>query len=266
MAAVAAVITVRIKNRIYASGLDFAAYGDCRHRPAIHAEICKALVAAAPRFVISTGDMVDDADRPEEWAVWEETTRELRARSRLYCAPGNHDLGPGKLFQKTVGNDLLFFDRREGDIHLFILDSSVFPEPAQLEWLEKTAWASTARHKIAVFHIPPFSIGPTRAAQMAPLQTTIHPLLVKLKFCAAFCGHQHGYYTTVRDGLRYVVTAGGGAPLWNLDPAMGLPSDQSRKIFHFTGFKFAGSKILGHVYDRFGVEEVDLRFTLCDHP
>jgi 3',5'-cyclic AMP phosphodiesterase CpdA len=252
-----------------AAGLDFAAYGDCRHRRAIHQEICRSILAASPKYVIVTGDLVDYAERPEQWAEWKVDTEALRAKLPYICAAGNHDLAEGKLFQKTLGLDRLYFDRREGDVHLFILDSNgSFNDPAQLEWLEKTAFASTALHKVAVFHHPPFMISPKRNDE--PVNTAaaaaIHPLLVKLKFCAAVCGHQHAFYTTLRDGIRYVVTAGGGAPLWDLDKGLGLPSDLTRKFFHFVGFKIDGRTIRGHVYEKDGVEDPDLRFTLCQHP
>ncbi len=255
-----------------AAGLDFAAYGDCRHRRPIHQEICGSLVAASPKYVIVTGDLVDYADRPEQWAEWKADTEALRANARYHCAAGNHDLGEGNsstLFQKTLGLDRLYFDRREGDVHLFVLDSnSGFDDPRQLDGLEKTAFASTALHKVAVFHHPPFMISPKRNDE--PVNTAaaavIHPLLLKLKFCAAFCGHQHAFYTTQRDGLRYVVTAGGGAPLWDLDKGLGLPSDLTRKFFHFVGFRFEGRSIQACVYGKDGVEDPDLRFTLCRHP
>lgn len=266
--AVAAALWIRERSKVYAVALDFAAYGDCRHHPEIHGKICQSMAKASPAFVIMTGDLVDHAELPAQWAVWEETTRDLRARSRYYCAAGNHDLSPEGLYKKTLGLERLYFDRMEGDIHLFVLDSNSHfaDDPEQVAWLEKTALASKARHKFAVFHHPPFLIDHKRAPEMEDLRAIIHPLLKKLKFCGAFCGHQHGYYTTVRDGMRYMVTAGGGAPLWDLDPAVGLPADQSRKFHHFMGFQRVGGKILGHVYDKSGVEDVDLAFTLCDHP
>src|SRR5438128_8869021 len=123
-------------EKIQAAGLDFAAYGDCRHRRAIHQELCRSMAAAGPKYLLVTGDLVDHADKPEQWAEWKADTEDLRARTKYYCAAGNHDLGEGNLFQKTLGLDRLYFDRREGDTHLFFLDSnSAFDDPAQLEWL-----------------------------------------------------------------------------------------------------------------------------------
>lgn len=253
-------------ERKQVSPLDFAAYGDCRHNKKTHTEICASIAAAGPRFVLATGDMVDHGDAPELWAGWRDTTRDLRSKSKYYCAAGNHDLGEGSLFLQEMGLDRLYYDQREGDFHVFILDSNDrFADPRQLEWLERTASASDAKHKFAVFHHPPFMIDRKRGEEAKPIREAIHPLLVKLRFCAAFCGHQHAFYTTKRDGVRYVVTAGGGAPLWDLEPSLGLPSDQWRKFYHFVGFRFATPRITGHVFGSDGVEAEDLAFTLCEH-
>ena len=118
-------------EKVTAAGLDFAAYGDCRHRRAIHQELCRSMAAASPKYVLVTGDLVDYADRPEQWAEWKADTEALRAQMKYHCAAGNHDLGEGNLFQKTLGIERLYFDVREGDAHIFILDSNQnFADPA----------------------------------------------------------------------------------------------------------------------------------------
>jgi hypothetical protein len=255
------------KEQPRASGLYFAAYGDCRHNEDMHGRIVRSLLAATPEFVLVTGDMVDHAEDPALWARWGETTRELRSRGGYYCAAGNHDLGAGDLFQKALGLKRLYYDHREGDIHLFVLDSNQnFTDSEQMEWLRKAATESDAKHKIAVFHHPPFMIDDHRGGEALLLRPHIHPVLVSLKFCAAFCGHQHAFYTTLRDGVRYVVTAGGGAPLWKLNPSLGQKEDRYREFHHFVGFFKTGTRIEGHVYSPRGVEVPELAFLLCDHP
>jgi 3',5'-cyclic AMP phosphodiesterase CpdA len=246
--------------------LDFAAYGDCRHQPEIHRRIAKSMALGNPRFVLVTGDLVDAPEDEKAWNEFRDIETVLRKRP-YYCAIGDHDGGSKHLFQKELGLERLYYDKREGDFHIFVLNSGgKFLDHEQVEWLEKTASASTAKHKFAVFHHPPFMIDRDRGGEADVLRPQIHQRLVRLKFCAAFCGHQHAFYTTLRDGVRYVVTAGGGAPLWSIDPALGQKGDLSRSFHHFVGLIVAGPNIEGHVYDRDGLEEGDLSFTLCEHP
>ena len=43
---------------------------------------------------------------------------------------------------------------------------------------------------------------------------------------AVFCGHDHLYFRTTRDGVTYIVTGGGGAPPYHPENArISLPDD-----------------------------------------
>jgi hypothetical protein len=266
LAALALLLLAGCSEKKLAAGLDFAAYGDCRHQPAVHRRVANSIAASGARFTLVTGDLVDTPEDPAAWAEFRDIVKELRKKP-YDCAVGDHDPGEKLYFKKELGLDRLYYDRKDGDFHIFVLDSSgKFADKDQVDWLEKTAAASTAKHKIAVMHHTPYSIKASRVAEAEELRPKIHPLLVKLKFCAAMCGHVHAFYTTLRDGVRYVVTAGGGAPLYSIDASLGQPGDLSRKFHHFVGFKIAGSRIEGHVYDPDGVEDEALAFPLCEHP
>jgi hypothetical protein len=266
LAAAALLLLAGCTEKKRAAGLDFAAYGDCRHNTEIHRRIANSITASGAKFTLVTGDLVETPEDPAAWTEFRDIVKELRKKP-YDCALGDHDPGEKLYFKKELGLDRLYYDRKDGDFHVFVLDScGKFKDQEQLDWLQKTASASTAKHKFAVFHHPPFSIKTSRVAEAEELRPRIHPLLVKLKFCAAFCGHQHAFYTTLRDGLRYVVTAGGGAPLYNLEASLGQKDDLSKKFFHFVGCTVSGTKILGQVYDPDGGEEADLAFTVCEHP
>ncbi len=245
--------------------MDFVAYGDVRHHPAVHREIAGQIAKTKPKFLLVTGDYVDHPDAEDEWAVFREIVRPLRALGGYHAAVGDHDVGPREIFRKEFSLDGLYFDRHEGGLHVFVLDSRSL-DAKQLEWLEKTAAVSAAKHKFAVFHHPPFMIDRDRGHEAERVRVALHPILVKHKFCAAFCGHQHSFYTTKRDGVRYVITAGGGATLWKIDPTLGEKGDLSREFYHFVGCSIEGGKIAARVFDREGGEAADLAFTLCEHP
>ena len=266
LAALAVLALAGCSEKKHAAGLDFAAYGDCRHDSTVHRKIADRIAASGARFTLVTGDLVETPEDPAAWKEFHEIVQELRKKP-YDCAVGDHDPGEKLYFKKELGLDRFYYDRRDGDFHVFVLDScGKFNDKDQLDWLEKTAAASTAKHKIAVFHHPPFAIKTSRVAEAEELRPKIHPLLVKLKFCGAICGHVHAFYTTLRDGVRYVVTAGGGAPLYSIDASLGQAGDLSRKFHHFVGFKIVGNRIEGHVYDPDGDEDESLAFPFCEHP
>jgi hypothetical protein len=247
--------------------LDFAAYGDCRSDHAIHAKICAGILASNAKYVLVSGDLVDWGDDKEDWEIFRRVTRELRAKVQYLAAPGNHDTSLDRLFEREFGLDKTYREKRLGDVHVFLLDSNdYFRDEEQLRWLEERASASDARHKVAVFHHPAFGLDAYGDGEAHPIRDRIHPRLVKLRFCAAFCGHEHSFFTGLRDGVRYVVTAGGGAPLYPQDPSRARPGDLFRKFHHWVGLRFDGRSIQAQVFDPDGVEAADLAFTLCDHP
>ena len=246
---------------------DAVAYGDCRHQTDVHRRIAAAIVRTRPAFVLVTGDLVDHYDEEPLWAEYREIEKEMRARSEYLCAPGDHDLDEKGLFLKEMGRDRTWYDRRIGDCHVFVLDSSkLFQDRDQVDWIEKTAAASDAPHKLAIFHRPPFTVDPKRLDEADAIRPAIHPLLVRHRFCAAFNGHLHAFYTTSRDGVQYVVTAGGGAPLKGIDSLLGQPGDKARSFHHFVGLTLGPKGIRGRVFDDRGEEATGLAFTVCEHP
>lgn len=247
--------------------IDFGAYGDCRSGHDVHRAICASLVAMKPKFVAISGDLVDWGDDEEDWEIFRGITKELRAKTEYLPAAGNHDVSFAKKFEKEFKLETTYFDRRLGDFHLFLLDSNdEFRDAAQLRWLEEKAAASDAKHKFAVFHHAPYTVEPYGEFLTRMIRDRIHAVLVRLKFCAAFCGHHHAFYTTKRDGLRYVVTAGGGAILYEIDPAKAIPGDLFRKFHHFVGCTVTEKGVSAKVFEPDGREVPELAFPLCEHP
>lgn len=199
----------------------FVAYGDTRSNPTEHAVIIKEILGLHPEFVLQSGDLVANGTSAAQWEQFAQITQPLReARIAYYPARGNHDLGPyyphtiTEPFDSGDKVNKLYYAFTRHRNRFIIVDSmeDYNPGSRQYTWLaaELVQAQKTAVNTFVMFHEGPFSPGPHGPTPEA--QEYLHPLFVKYKPRAIFCGHDHLYYRTVRDGITYIVTGGGGAP------------------------------------------------------
>ena len=243
----------------------FALYGDCRDGHDVHRKICDSIAKSDAGFVINTGDLVADSRSPDLWTKYNEITKDLRAKVPIWSSKGNHDhRDGGAAFLRQFGLEKAYFDKRFGPIHFFFLDTCALDD-AQLRWFETAATASDAPHKVAVFHHPPFTMMPGRVKDAAMIREKLHGLLGKLKFCGALCGHDHNFYMTRRDGLSYVISGGGGAPLYDMDDSLAQKGDLWKRANHYEIFTARPASLTAKVYAPDGSEMTHLAFTFCKH-
>ena len=94
-----------------------------------------------------------------------------------------------------------------------------------------------------LFHEGPFSVGPHGPTPEA--LRYLHPLFARYKPRAVFCGHDHLYYRTTRDGVTYFVTGGGGAPLYTPDRAaqVAVAGDVYSSVHHIIRCDVDGPRV-----------------------
>jgi len=206
----------------------FAVYGDTRGGHAVHGQIVDSLLAEAPDFVVVTGDMVMRGSDEADWQRYFQVAGELLARVPLYPAVGNHDMGRTGDEQRRMGEIFALPgtapDRPEwahwysfdvAGVHFAMLDSNAYGSEEQLEWLRADLAAARragARALFAAVHDGPYSRGTHGGNQIA--RERYAPILVEHGVTMLFSGHDHLYQRGDIGGLRYIVTGGGGAPLY----------------------------------------------------
>ncbi len=228
-----------LRPRVAAEKFTFVAYGDTRSDPIAHRRVIQEIVALHPEFVLQSGDLVSDGHNPKQWAEFDRITQPLRvARIAYYPARGNHDLGtfyphyvPNTFDSGDKTNKLYYAFTRHRN-RFIIVDSMEPYEPGsgQYVWLERELARSqkAAVSTFVMFHEGPFSVGPHGPTPKA--QRYLHPLFVRYHPRAVFCGHDHLYYRTTRDGVTYIVTGGGGAPPYRPENAqVAIPGDVFQK-------------------------------------
>jgi 3',5'-cyclic AMP phosphodiesterase CpdA len=211
-----------------AEPIRFAVYGDMRGGHKTHKTIVDAILADAPDFVIVTGDLVLRGTDEADWQRYFTVASELLARVPCYPVAGNHDLG-------TAGDELrrmseIFApwpgpaDRPSwaswhsfdvADLHFVMLDSNAYQEKRQLDWLDRDLAAARkagARAIFAVVHDGPYSRG-VHGGNAYAVENYV-PILTKYGVTMIFSGHDHLYQRGKVKGLSYIVSGGGGAPLY----------------------------------------------------
>ncbi len=203
----------------------FVAYGDTRTRHDVHQKVVNAIVKVNPDFVIHTGDMEVDGRASDLWPIFFSIERVLLSRAAFFPVLGNHEQNSSYYYQ--------FFDVRKpyysfnwGNSHFTMLnsegsDSAGSPReafwPEQRRWLENDLQrAKSADFRFVAFHTPPFSVVKGRMNAKHPVQDLV-PLFEQHKAAAVFLGHDHNYQHHLKNGVRYLVVGGGGAPLYDVD-------------------------------------------------
>ncbi len=208
--------------------ITFLVYGDNRTDRAAHASVVRAMAGEPSDFLVHTGDMVHNGARWDEWLDWLSIERPLLRDRPIFPAIGNHEIGvPGsdgpqryaRIFRvpSAPGAGERYYTFRWGMARFFMLDAQDDFDSTERDWLDGVLGRADdepgVKFRFAVMHHGPFSSGlhgDNEAARIA----RIPELLRKHKVDVLFSGHDHDYERGEADGLRYLVSGGGGAPLY----------------------------------------------------
>jgi len=248
-----------------AAGLDqttftFVVFGDTRTQRKFHQAVVERIVVQAPDLVLNTGDLVEHGRRASEWETFFEIERGLLARAPLFPVLGNHE-----------GNSPLYFDYfyLPGNEHWYAFDygnarfvclqvdgvADFRPGSEQYNWLEGTLAANTQPWLFVAFHVPPYTS--VRDDLEDDVRQALAPLFERYGVDVAFNGHKHNYERNEVNGVTYVVTGGGGAPLYEMQEQEPTQAAFSL-VYHFVLVKIDGDHLEatvisheGQVLDRF---------------
>jgi hypothetical protein len=129
-----------------------------------------------------------------------------------------------------------------GPAHIVVLDTELaFQDPArrqeQIAWLVDDLMRTSQPWKIAVFHRSPFSAGGEHGSDLT-VRSAFAPVFEAHGVSLVLSGHEHDYERTVPwretssgQPVTYVVTGGGGAPLYA--SAVGPWTAFSRSAHHY---------------------------------
>jgi 3',5'-cyclic AMP phosphodiesterase CpdA len=231
----------------------FVVYGDTRSRHAFHKRVMEAVSKAELDFVIHTGDLVADGADTAQWPIFFSIERDLLRKAAFFPCLGNHERNNPQYYD--------FFDVKVpyysfdwGDAHFSVLNSDFgnvasSNEAKEKYWKEQMLWfeedlkkSAKAALRFAVFHHPPFTAVKRRQGEN-PRIAQVVPLLEKHKVHAVFNGHDHNYQHHINNGVHYIVTGGGGAPLYPVDGPLEGITQKVESTEHFVQVTVEGAKV-----------------------
>ena len=212
------------------SSFTFIAYGDNRTYPDDHEAVVNAMVAHNPKtLIINSGDLCATGAEAEWQTEFFLPARNILENNVLYPAIGNHEYSArdtyyADYFEPPEGSGSeLYYSFNYGNTHFVVIDTndSTFRggSGTQYDWfvadLDSEA-ATSATWIIVVGHHPAYSTGPhgDEAAVLA-VRSNLVPVFESKGVDLYICGHDHIYEWSYKDGVYYLVSGGGGAPLYN---------------------------------------------------
>jgi acid phosphatase len=226
--------TVRPAGPAAGPPVRFAALGDWGWggpaQARVFAGLCRAHARAPLAFLLTTGD---NFYRPDGRATAANHGRPARCVVRAgipwRAAWGNHDLG-GESTATVLGATRRWYTFARGPLRVVVLDANVPGDPAQLRFLRRTLATAREPVRVVALHQPLHTAGLHAPDDVA--RRRWGPVFRSGGVALVLQGHNHAYERLHADGLVYITTGGGGAPVY---PCVRFPATLRRchPVHHF---------------------------------
>jgi len=208
----------------------FLAYGDNRTDGPAHERVVQAIAKESYDFLVNTGDFVNQGSDEDAWQSFFDIEEPILKDHCLFACIGNHELHNDKAavhFERYLAPveptaidpaPPIYGSFRWGRARFFLLNAfDEWQEGRERVWLEAMLNRADKEEgvdlRIAVLHHGPYSAGP-HGDNKAFLAAHIDELLTAHHVDLVLAGHDHIYERGEAHGLKYVITGGGGAPLY----------------------------------------------------
>ncbi len=199
----------------------FLVYGDNRTDSAAHQAVVDQmfLTSPKPQLLLNVGDLTANGTGAE-YRTFFRIGGKIFKQAPVYPVLGNHDI-------RTLPNwfDLFYLPGNErwyhfryGNAAFYFLDnySDFAPGSEQYRWLLDQLLADSAnpdvRHIFVTFHEPPFTTNASHSNN-EQVRDYLCPLFERFCVRVVFNGHIHAYEHSLVNGIHYITSGGGGAPL-----------------------------------------------------
>jgi hypothetical protein len=226
----------------------FIVYGDDRSDQETHAGVARLMAQIPSDFLVNTGDIVADGASSSDWQSFFDVEAPLLREHPLFLCIGNHELYDDEAganfaryfgFAGPGGAPRPYGTERMGDVRFFFLNGMHdWSSGEEHDWLQHELTRADTEPglvwRIVVVHHGPWSSGP-HGPNTKLVDAHVPDLLAAHKVDLVLSGHDHIYERGDAGGTKYIVSGGGGAPVYKLGP----PTPTTRKAestYHFVEF------------------------------
>ena len=215
--------------------MHFLVFGDSKGSVYMQ-DVLKRAEILNPQFSVTTADFVNKG----AGGIGEELYKKLDEESGWFFRKyptwptlGNHEVSGPKdqpyedNYASGVRNFGDFFGLKDplysftyGNAKFIAMDWIKATESKErMDWLENELKEAEGKLIFIFKHRPYYTVGNKSYTDVEGKRTPVTELFTKYKVAAVFSGHDHLYYRTIRDGVNYIVSAGAGAPIYQLKRA-----------------------------------------------
>jgi len=177
--------------------------------------VARAIEAESPMIVLKTGDLVEDGWNLSQWIEYFRASPFLY-NSTMYPILGNHEEYSCFYFSFfSLPKNERWYSFENGPVHFIGLDSNSRGRYrlAQYLWLVHDLRTHEEPFTVVFFHHPPYSS--SNHGNTTVLQKIWSPVFERYHVHVVFNGHDHNYERSIVNNVTYVVTGGGGSPLYD---------------------------------------------------
>jgi predicted phosphodiesterase len=203
----------------------FVVYGDTRSNDEAHAAVVTAIQKEAFELLVNTGDFVVAGGERPLWRQFFAIEKDLLRDHCVFACIGNHELAEDQaasnylayLGPNETGSTVAYGSFRWAGARFFLLNAFQEWGEGELSWLQRELDKADSEPNLAwrivVVHHSPWSSG-RHGNDAKMLEARVPELLVRHKVDLLLAGHDHIYERGESKGLKYVISGGGGAPLY----------------------------------------------------
>ena len=226
------------------------AYGDTRSNANNHQTVVNRIIEHTPDLVLNSGDLVDNGNVISQWDIFFDTAKDLMKNVPDDPVLGNHERNSQNyydLFYLPSGGgkeNEQWYSFDYGNAHFVTLDSNNRYSADQLTWLENdlARVAGKVQWIFVAFHHPPYSSG-SHGSEFSTMSDWLN-IFERYGVDMVFNGHDHHYERSLNNGIWYIVTGGGGAPLRGVNLKPNPYQIYTESSLHFCKLHVDGTELV----------------------